>query len=71
MRILKRIPKEGETRIRSGFLFFPRCIYASAFNGDLWRDIRWLCWASWEEECVRDERHGCCWIARKWVNEYE
>jgi hypothetical protein len=33
-------PKEGDTRVRSGFLFFPKTI-----NGE----ERWLEWARWEE----------------------
>ena len=63
--------KEGETRIKSGFLFLPKEIK------DEWR---WLERAKWEEGVMRQsyytdangmpckEHYFLCWYPTKWIN---
>lgn len=49
-------PKPNDKRIRSGFLFLPKCI-----NGE----IRWLEFAWWEEMFV--ETYGREYISGEWA----
>ena len=60
----KQYPKKYETRVRSGFLLFPKRIGT---------ERRWLETAAWEEEFIPSypffypERLDGWWIPVKWV----
>ena len=53
------VPKEGDTRVRSGFLFFPKII-----NGE----ERWLEWARWEEEW-QFWGYDAGWVPIAWLSD--
>jgi len=59
---------DGDRRICSGFLFFPK----EAMSLEDTTEFRWLEHATWEEEfCVDIVRGETYWLVRKWVDERE
>lgn len=65
----KPSPREGDTRAKRRFLLIPKIIQ---------RELRWMEWASWEEEATSMVRlaPGCevkihytyiKWIAQRWL----
>ena len=58
-----RIPQDGDTRIKSGFLFFPKEIRVGP-----WNEIRWLEFATWEEKYY-NYAYGTCWKATRWIDD--
>ena len=55
------LPKTGDTRVRKGFLFFPRIIE---------HEMRWLEYAEWVEEWSGYLQFGLgCWVAIAWAEE--
>ena len=59
MRFKINIPKRGDTRIKSKFLWFPKWIS---------EEIRWLEYVTWEDFYVADSG---TWYARNWIDEDE
>lgn len=57
----KTYPKEYSTRIKRGFLFFPKIID---------REYRWLEYTAWEQRRVQSIfGEGYVWMNESWVNE--
>lgn len=54
--VLKTKPKGGDTRIKSGFLWFPKIIQ---------NEIRWLEYATWHETYYQSVPY---WDADKWID---
>ena len=54
-----KLPTIGETRIRSGFLFFPK-------EGN--NEIRWLIHATWKEEYHQSRWGQKYWMFWEWVD---
>ena len=58
----KKLPRRGDTRVKSGFLLFPKYI------GD---EMRWLEFAAWEQELVQTYDGawgvGWNWENRRWT----
>ena len=66
MKWIKKIHKDKETRIKSGFLFFPKCL---SNEDDSIFDCRWWEYAHWEEEYYIDWDGSGQWCAVRWINE--
>ena len=60
MRWTNKKHEEYDTRIKKGFLIFPKRI------GE---DVRWLEYAVWKEKFYYAYRLGGWWSAKKWINE--
>jgi len=63
MKWTKKIPQEGDKRIRSGFLFFPKCIYDNQVTK---KECRWLEHARWEQEYGHLGDEGF-WSDTRWI----
>ena len=53
-------PRDGDKRVRRGFLLLPKTCY----NEDGRNEIRWLCFASWEQEYS----HQYGWTDYRWLS---
>lgn len=53
-------PQHGDTRVRKGFLWFPRTIG---------RETRWLEKAVWEEHFWTTPDHDRVWLNVRWLTE--
>ena len=62
MRWRKKVLEEGETRVKRGFLFFPKTIN---------NETRWLEYATWREHTI-GQSDGCgswfIWGELEWVD---
>ncbi len=52
-----REPRDGDTRVRRGFLLFPKTISG---------ETRWLEWARWQERY--EASYESWWMAVAWVD---
>lgn len=58
--ICQPTPKQHDTRIRKGFLLFPKKIG---------NEIRWLETAKWKERYTYDHELNSHWVPYLWFNE--
>jgi hypothetical protein len=63
MRKIIEVPQLGDTRTRKIFLWFPTIVQKGSVS-----EIRWLEWASVEEEWSCGAMGNCFWAVNRFIN---
>jgi len=64
MKIIDNVPDIGETRTKSGFLFLPMSIFNIE---NVYEDVRWLQFATWEETYTCSKISGFYWKTTRFL----
>ena len=66
MKLKTKYPFASEERMKTRFLFFPRCIIDRDTHIEEWR---WLEKATWIEHYQGHPAYGFNWIAVRWIDD--